>query len=84
MASSLFGQKPTNSIFSKIGNAVGIASGNPEKMFQGMYQANPQFKAKVDAVMRNPQFKEFVEENKNMTLEEIVNKYNVNLNSRIF
>jgi hypothetical protein len=84
MASSLFNQKTTNSLFSRLGNAVGIASGDPGAMFQGMYQANPQFKARVDAVMRNPQFKAFLAENKDMTLEQIVQKYNVNLNNRIF
>lgn len=84
MASSLFSQKPSNSLFSKLGSAVGIMSGNPETMFNSMYQANPQFRAKVDAVLSNPQFKSFLDENKDMTLEQIINKYNVNMNNRIF
>ncbi len=43
-----------------------IQKGNPEAIFQSMYE-------------RDPQFKQFIDENKGMSVEDIARKYGIPL-----
>lgn len=64
MSSSLFQQQSQKPDARQIINT--IMQGNPETIANQMYQTNPQFK-------------KFVDENKNLPLEQLAQKFNIPL-----
>lgn len=64
MSSSLFSKQ--NKMPTLMQMATEIKNGNPEAIFQQMYE-------------RNPQFKRFIDENKGLPIEDIARKYGIPL-----
>lgn len=62
MSSSIFRNPTPNKLNQLMQMAKSIQQNNPEAMFQQMYASNPQFK-------------QFVDENRGMSLEDIARKY---------
>lgn len=64
MSSSLFSKPSKMPTLMQMAND--IQKGNPEAIFQSMYE-------------RDPQFKQFIDENKGMSVEDIARKYGIPL-----
>lgn len=65
MSSSLFGNQPQG-IFSRVNSLRQMVGGNPDAFMQQMMQANPQFA-------------EFVNQNRNKTPEQIAADYGLDI-----
>lgn len=50
MASSLFNQQQGNSILRAVNQLKAMANGNPQALYDSMYQANPQFRQFADTM----------------------------------
>lgn len=50
MASSLFGPQQGNSILGAVNQLRAMANGDPQALFDSMYQGNPQFRQFADSM----------------------------------
>ena len=50
MASSLFGQQGGNSILNAVNTLRSASQGNPQALYQHIYQTNPQFRSFADSM----------------------------------
>ena len=56
MASSIFGQQQGNSILQAVQQFRSMVGGNPQALYQSMYQSNPEFRQFADSMQgKTPQ-----------------------------